>query len=232
MVTTIGVLGAGQAGTVFARAVIGAGYDVVIANSRGPHTLRALVEDLGSHAHGATAAEAARAADVAFLAFPYAPHHVLPAKELAGKIVIDNNNYMPWRDGNYPEVDAGRATIQELRQRQLPQAKIVKAFSHIQFHGRIPPREPTDSIPALLRLARPFGAADRKALVVSSDYPEAVDFISRLYAELGFDTVDNSPLAESWRSAPGTLMWAMSVDGQSREELARNLRGVEGGRTH
>lgn len=222
--TTIGVLGAGQAGSVFSRAAIRAGYDIVIANSRGPHTLRALVEDLGPRARAATAEEAAHAADVAFLAFPYAPDHVLPAKELAGKIVIDNNNYMIWRDGNYPEVDTGRATIHELRQRQVPGAKIVKAFSHIQFHGRIPARTPDDSVPALLRLARPRGAADRKALVASSDYPEAVAFVSRLYDELGFDTVDNSPLAESWRSAPGTPMWAVSVDGQSREQLLANLR--------
>lgn len=221
--TTIGVLGAGQAGTVFSRAAIMAGYDVVIANSRGPHTLRALVRDLGPRARAATAVEAAQAADVAFLAFPYAPDHVLPARELAGKVVIDNNNYMVWRDGHYPEVDRGRATIHELRQRQLPEAKLVKAFSHIQFHGRIPARTPDDSVPALLRLARPAGAADRKALVVSSDHPEAVLFITRLYDELGFDTVDNSPLAESWRSAPGTPMWAMSVDGQSRDELIRNL---------
>lgn len=220
---TIGVLGAGQAGSVFARAAISAGYDIVIANSRGPHTLRALVGDLGPRARAATAEEAAEAADVAFLAFPYAPHHRLPAAELAGKIVIDNNNYMPWRDGRFPEVDAGAATIQELRQRQLPQSLVVKAFSHVQFHGRVPARTPEDAVPALVRLARPRGASDRSALVVSSDHPEAVAFVTRLYDDLGFDAVDNSPLAESWRSAPGTPMWAPSVDGQTRAQLRRNL---------
>ncbi|SEB35385.1 hypothetical protein SAMN04489806_0064 [Paramicrobacterium humi] len=225
--TTIGVLGAGQAGATFARAAVGAGYDIVIANSRGPHTLRSLIEDLGSRARAGTAAEAAAAADVAFLAFPYSPSHELPAQELAGKIVIDNNNYMAWRDGNFPEVDSGAATIQELRQRQLPCAKIVKAFSHIQFHERIPARVPDERIAALLRLARPRGDADRKALIVSSDYPDAVAFVTRLYDDLGFDTVDNSPLAESWRSAPGTPMWAASVDGQSRDELVQNLRRAD-----
>ena len=38
--TTIGILGAGQAGSALARAAIAAGYDIVIANSRGPKTLR------------------------------------------------------------------------------------------------------------------------------------------------------------------------------------------------
>ena len=222
--TTIGVLGSGQAGSVFARAAAAAGYDVIIANSRGPHTLRGLVAEIGTRARAATAQEAAAEAEVAFVAFPYAPHHVLPAKELAGKIVLDNNNYMIWRDGNYPEVDTGDASIHELRQQQLPESKIVKAFSHIQFHGRVPLRVPSDAAPALVRLARPRGATDRKALAVSSDFPEAVAFVTALYDDLGFDTVDNSPLAESWRSAPGTPMWAASVDGQSSRELLGNLR--------
>lgn len=217
------MLGAGQAGSTFARAVIGAGYDVVLANIRGPHTLRELVDSLGPRAGAATIADAAAGADVAFLAFPYVPGQVLPAKELAGKIVMDNNNYMIWRDGNFPEFDSGRATIQELRQRQLPHSKLVKAFSHIQFHGRDRVHVPTDALPALVRLARPRGAADRKALAVSSDFPEAVDFVTRLYDELGFDALNNSPLAESWRNAPGTPAWAASFDGQSREELIRNL---------
>lgn len=222
--TTIGVLGAGQAGTAFAHAAIAAGYDIVIANSRGPHTLHSLIRELGPRAHAATAVETAEAADAAFIAFPYSPHHVLPAQQLAGKIVIDNNNYMVWRDGSIAEIDSGHATVHELRQRQLPDSKIVKAFSHIQFHGRSPVRVPSDALPAIVRLARSKGAADRKALIASSDHPDAIDFITRLYDRLGFDVVDNSPLAESWRSAPGTPVWAASVDGQSRAELLRNLR--------
>lgn len=221
--TIIGVLGAGQAGSTFARAAVAAGHQVVLANSRGPHTLSGLIAELGPRARAATLAQAAAEADVAFLAFPYAPSQVLPAEELAGAIVLDNNNYMPWRDGNFPEVDAGRVTIQELRQRQLPASLVAKAFSHIQFHGRVPMRVPGDALPALLRLARPRGAPDRTALAVSSDHPEAVAFVTRLYDQLGFDTVDNSPLSESWRSAPGTPAWAASVDGQRRDQLVRNL---------
>lgn len=79
----------------------------------------------------------------------------------------------------------------------------------------------------MVRLARPAGAPDRKALVVSSDHPEAVEVVTRCYDDLGFDTVDNSPLRESWRSGPGTPMWHHHVDGQSREELIRNLQLAE-----
>ncbi len=222
--TTIGILGAGQAGTTLARASIAAGHDVVIANSRTPGTLRGLVERLGPRARAAHAGEAAAAADFAVVAFPYTPAGRLPVEALAGKVVLDINNYMIWRDGNHPDVDSGRKTIHELRQEQLPTSMVAKAFTHIQFHERSPIRVPSDALPAVFRLARPAGAADRKALVVSSDHPEAVATVTRFYDELGFDAVDNSPLSESWRSAPGTPMWRHHVDGQSREELINNLQ--------
>ncbi|SES23291.1 hypothetical protein SAMN05216188_12751 [Lentzea xinjiangensis] len=222
----IGIIGAGQAGSTLARALVAAGHDVVIANSRGPETLAGLVGELGSRARAAHVADAAAAADFAIIAFPYAPGDRLPAEELAGKVVIDINNYMAWRDGSYPEVDLGHKTVHELRQEQLPASKVVKAFTHVQFHERHPLRGQEDELPAVVRLARPAGAADRKALVVSSDFPEAAELVTRLYDDLGFDAVDNSPLSESWRSAPGTPMWSHSVDGQSREELVRNLRNA------
>lgn len=221
--TTLGILGAGQVGSTLAAAAIRAGYDIVIANSRGPETLAGLVRELGPHARAATAAEAAAAADFAFLAYPYSPSDRPPVAELAGKVVIDNNNYMAWRDGGYPEVEAGLVTVHELRQRQLPTSKLVKAFSHVQFHARFEIRVPSDALPALVRLARPAGAPDRRALAVSSDYPEAARLVTRFYDELGFDAVDNSPLSESWRSGPGTPTWRNGVDGQSRDELVANL---------
>lgn len=225
--TTIGILGSGQAGRTLARVSLAAGYDVVIANSRGPETLAGLVRELGHGARAASASDAAAAADFAVTAFPYRPHDVLPVAELAGKVVLDTNNYMAWRDGIYPEIHAGRKTEHELRQEQLPGSMVAKAFTHVQFHERYEIRVPSDLVPAVIRLARPAGAPDRKALVVSSDHPEAVALVTRFYDELGFDTVDNSPLRESWRSGPGTPMWRHAIDGQSRDELVRNLQRAE-----
>jgi 8-hydroxy-5-deazaflavin:NADPH oxidoreductase len=113
--------------------------------------------------------------------------------------------------------------VHELRQEQLPHSRVVKAFTHVQFHERSHIRTPDDLLPAVVRLARPAGAPDRKALVVSSNHRDAVELVTRLYDDLGFDAVDNSPLSESWCSGPGTPMWQHHVDGQSREELVRDL---------
>lgn len=56
--------------------------------------------------------------------------------------------------------------VHELRQEQLPTSKVAKAFRHVQFHARSPIRVPSEALPALVRLSRPAGAPDRKALVV------------------------------------------------------------------
>ncbi|WP_027194562.1 NAD(P)-binding domain-containing protein [Paraburkholderia sprentiae] len=55
----------------------------------------------------------------------------MPVEALAGKIVLDTNNYMIWRDGHYPIGDSGEKMEHELRQEQLPTSKVVKAFTHI-----------------------------------------------------------------------------------------------------
>lgn len=207
--TMIGIIGAGEVGSQIARAAVSTGYKVVIANSRGPETLERLIAELGSSARAARAADAAAAADFAVVAVPLKVVNNMPVEELAGKIVLDTNNYMVWRDGNIPIIDTGEKTVHELRQEQLPTSKVAKAFTHIQA-------------PRLLTAGRPAGFPGRLALSVSSNFPEAVDLVTRLYDQFGFDTVDNSPLSESWRTAPGQPAWVRHAH-QDREELALNL---------
>ena len=77
--------------------------------------------------------------------------------------------------------------------------------------------------PRLFDLARPAGAPDRIALSVSSDHPDAVAFVARLYDRIGYDTVDNSPLRESWRTPPLTPAWNDHAR-QDRARLEANLR--------
>ncbi|MGY8831989.1 MAG: NADPH-dependent F420 reductase, partial [Pseudomonadales bacterium] len=129
---TIGIIGAGEVGSQIARAAIANGYNVVISNSRGPETLKDLIDELGPSARAATARDAAAQGDFVVIAVPLKLVNNMPAVELAGKVVIDTNNYMIWRDGHYPMIDSGEKTAHELRQEQLPASKVVKAFTHIQ----------------------------------------------------------------------------------------------------
>src|ERR1700752_3990494 len=110
----IGLIGAGNIGAQLARLALAHGYDVVISNSRGPETLTALVAELGPHARAATVVEAAKAGDVVVVKIPVKGYRTVPAEPLAGKIVIDTNNYSPQRDGHIPELDNESMTTSEL----------------------------------------------------------------------------------------------------------------------
>lgn len=209
--TTIGIIGAGNIGSQVARAALKAGYEVVIANSRGPETLAGLVSELGSGARAATAAEAGEAGDVVVVTVPLKAIDQIPVEPLAGKIVLDTNNYYPGRDGQIPALDAGETTTSQMLQEHLPTSKVVKAFNHI------PSADITTDV-------APAGTPDRRALAVSSDHPEAVEFATRLYDELGFDAVDVSPLSESWRVERDRPAYVVR---QNAEQLRANLAKAE-----
>jgi predicted dinucleotide-binding enzyme len=67
----IGILGSGKIGAVAAQLFVAAGHEVALANSRGPESLRGLVQELGPLAHAMTVTEAAQFGDVVLLAVPW-----------------------------------------------------------------------------------------------------------------------------------------------------------------
>src|SRR5258708_10062308 len=131
VMATIGLIGAGHIGSQVARLAVAHGHKVVISNSRGPETLATLVAELGPNARAATAVDAARAGDLVVVTVPLKNYRQVPVEPLAGKIVIDTNNYYPQRDGHIPELDRELTTTSELLQAHLPTSKVVKAFNHI-----------------------------------------------------------------------------------------------------
>src|SRR5689334_19959945 len=130
-VETIGLIGSGNIGSTVARLAVAAGYHVVLSNSRGPETLSSLVSELGPLARAATPAEAAAAGDMVVVTVPLRAYRSVPVEPLAGKVVIDTNNYYPDRDGRIAEIDNGTATVSGLLQQHLGTAKVVKAFNNI-----------------------------------------------------------------------------------------------------
>ena len=178
--TTIGIIGAGNIGSALARGFARHGYDVVISNSRGPETLADLVADMGDGVRAATAQDAAAAGDVVVVTLPLKAIDDIPVEPLAGKIVLDTNNYYWERDGRIAELDENRTTTSQMLQEHLPQSRVAKAFNHIMSADIL-----TDGSPA--------GTADRRALATSSDFDDAADLVTRIYDEFGFDTVNVGP---------------------------------------
>jgi 8-hydroxy-5-deazaflavin:NADPH oxidoreductase len=57
---------------------------------------------------------AARLGEVVVVSVPFGRFREIPAAPLAGKVVIDTNNYYPQRDGRWPELDDDSTTSSEL----------------------------------------------------------------------------------------------------------------------
>jgi predicted dinucleotide-binding enzyme len=210
--TTIGLIGAGHIGSQVARLAIANGYDVVLSNSRGPETLAGLVAELGPRAQAASAVDAARAGDIVVVTVPLKSYRAVPVEPLAGKIVIDTNNYYPQRDGHIPELDNESTTTSELLQAHLPKSKVVKAFNHIYAAE-------------LTTHGQPAGTPNRRALAIAGDDAAAKATVSRLLDQFGFDTVDAGPLKEGWRIQRDTPGYGpRRTAEQLRQDLATATR--------
>jgi 8-hydroxy-5-deazaflavin:NADPH oxidoreductase len=208
---TIGLIGAGHIGSQVARLAVASGYDVVVSNSRGPESLAALVAELGPRARAATPVEAATAGSIVVVTVPLKAYKTVPVDPLAGKIVIDTNNYYPQRDGRIPELDNESTTTSELLQRHLPASKVVKAFNHI-YAAQLT----TDG--------RPARTPNRRALAIAGDDRDAKATVAHLLDQFGFDAVDAGPLSEGWRIQRDTPGYGPR---RNAEELRRDLAAAK-----
>jgi 8-hydroxy-5-deazaflavin:NADPH oxidoreductase len=214
---TIGFIGAGHIGSQVARLAVKNGYDVVISNSRGPETLSDLVAELGPKARAASPIDAAKAGDLVVVTIPLKNYRSVPVEPLAGKVVIDTNNYYPQRDGHIPELDNESTTTSELLQAHLPKSKVVKAFNHI-YASQIT----TDGQSA--------GAKNRRALVIAGNDNDAKATVMALLDQFGFDAVDAGPLKEGWRIQRDTPGYGPRRTAEElRKDLAAAKRYAEGG---
>ncbi|MET7365832.1 NAD(P)-binding domain-containing protein [Streptomyces sp. NPDC005566] len=195
----IGIIGAGNIGGNLTRRLTELGHDVSVANSRGPHTLQALVDETGATA--VTAAQAARDAQIVVVTVPLGRVPDLPAGLIdgaaPGAAVIDTGNYYPQRDGRIAAIEDGlpesRWTEQQIGH------PVIKAFNGTYAQD-------------ILDRGLPQGTPGRQALPVSGDDPAAKQAVRELISELGFDTVDTGGLDESWRQQPGTPVYGNRGD--------------------
>jgi predicted dinucleotide-binding enzyme len=208
---TIGLIGAGHIGSQLARLAVRHGYDVVLSNSRGPETLTDLIRELGPRARAATPLEAATAGDIVVVTIPLKNIDQVPVAPLAGKIVIDTNNYYPQRDGHIAELDAEQTTTSELLQRHLPSSKVVKAFNHIYAAE-------------LTTHGQPAGTTNRRALAIAGNDADAKRVVAQVIDRFGFDVVDLGPLDESWRIQRDTPGYGPRL---TADELRRDLAAAQ-----
>jgi hypothetical protein len=179
---TVGIIGAGHAGQAFARVAQRAGREVVIANSRGPSSLAAVVEVLGTGVSAGTVGEAAAFAMVV-IAVPWVSvPEAVASVAWDGKIVVDQTNaYL------LPEMklaDLGGRSSSEIVAELVEGARVVKA---------------ANTLGAELLGSDPDEAGGRRVLFLSGDDGSAKVGVAALFDGAGFFPIDLGDLATGGR---------------------------------
>lgn len=184
----IGIVGSGRVGGTLGAVWVDAGHEVMFS-SRHIENDRALAARLGRGARAGTPREAATFAEVLMISVPY---HALPevgrtlGDLLDGRIVIDTCNPFVHRDGEIAnwarEKGAGLASAE-----LLPGARMVRAFNAVGY----------------MRM----GAAQRPGrfgMPIAGDDLEAVEIVSPLIRDIGYEPVLIGGLESGRHLMPGT----------------------------
>ncbi|CAN7674019.1 NADPH-dependent F420 reductase [Bosea sp. LjRoot90] len=183
--SSIGIIGAGQIGTAFARTLAKAGIPATIANSRGPDSLVGLVRELGPVITAGTREQAA-AADIVLVAVNWSklPAALSGLPDWSGRIVIDANN--PIEAPLFKPAELNGRSSSEIVAGLVPGARLVKAFNHLL---------------AKLLESDPRAEGGSRVLFLSGDDAAAKAEVAGLIDRLGFFGIDLGPLAIGARLA-------------------------------
>ena len=172
----IGTIGAGDWAQAFAKRVLKAGHKIKLSNSRGPDSLREIVNQLGPGATAATKEEAA-ACEIVLLAVPWdnVPETLAGLPKSKNQILIDGINPFHGKAGSFTPADVGNLSTSQLVAALAPGARVVKALNNIT---------------AANLEADPLVNGARRVAFVSADDVEAKKRVEILLKELGYSVID------------------------------------------
>lgn len=179
----IGFLGAGDVAQAFSKHLLGAGHEVVLSNSRGPSSLRTVVDRLGEGASAGTILEAV-VHDFVVLAVPWVKVDGVLAKlpRWQGQVLIDATNHflMPTLD----LADLRGQVSSEIVASLAPGARVVKVLNTL-VSAKI--------------AADPVVGIGRRVTFLSGDDVGAKADVSALLTDLGFAVIDLGGLHDGGR---------------------------------
>lgn len=194
---SIGIIGSGNIGSAFARALAKNAIPAVIANSRGPASLEEIEKELAPFVTAGTREQAA-SADIVLVAVPWSqlPTALASLPAWNGRIVIDANN--PVEAPAFRKADLQGRLSSEIFAGLVPGARVVKAFNHLQ-----PPLISGD----------PQAEGGRRVLFFSGDDASAKADVGALIERLGFFGIDLGPIAVGGRLVefPGGPLPALNL---------------------
>jgi 8-hydroxy-5-deazaflavin:NADPH oxidoreductase len=172
----IGTIGAGAFAQAFAKRALKAGHKVKLSNSRGPESLREIVNQLGPGAM-ATSKEEAAACEMVLLAVPWdkVPGTLSNLPRWKNQILIDGTNPFHGQAGNFTPADVGNLSTSQLVAALAPGARVVKALNNM-----IVPNLEAD----------PIVNGARRVAFISADNDDAKKRVENLLQGFGFSVID------------------------------------------
>jgi 8-hydroxy-5-deazaflavin:NADPH oxidoreductase len=172
----IGTIGAGDFAQAFAKRALKAGHKVKLSNSRGPESLREIINQLGPGAMAATTEEAA-ACEVVLLAVPWdnVPETLASLPKWKNQILIDGTNPFHGKAGNFKPADVGNLSTSQFVAALAPGARVVKALN-------------TMIVPSLE--ADPIVNGARRVAFISADDHGAKKRVETLLESFGYSVID------------------------------------------
>jgi predicted dinucleotide-binding enzyme len=169
----VGIIGAGRLGQSMARVARRAGRSVVIANSRTPESLAAVVSTLGEGVSAGTPADAAGAATVV-IAVPWdRVAEAVNGLAWDGQVVIDATN-------DWAADDLGGRTSSEIVADLVAGARVVKAGN---------------TLSAEVLASDPHQADGQRVIFISGDNDDAKADVHALFQDAGFAVIDLGDIA-------------------------------------
>lgn len=170
----IGIIGAGSIGQAVAKQVVAAGHEALLSNSRGPDSLRDVVQQLGKGARAVTTKEAA-ATDIVVLSVTWdaLPQALSGLPPWNNRILIDATN--PVLQPGFRLAELGGKTSSEVVASLAPGARVVKAMN---------------TLLAKVLASDPREAGGHRVVFMSGDDAAAKKTVAALLEEFGFATID------------------------------------------
>lgn len=180
----IGIIGSGTVGMALAARLANVGHGILVANSRGPESLRDRLAEIGSDVTAGTVAEAGDC-EIVVLALPWSKvRDVLTSvSEWSGRILVDATNIFLSYAPDFRIDDLKGDSGSEIVARLAPSARVVKAFNTLPFATMFAPADP----------------GLKRVLFVAGDDASAVATVAGLVADLGLRPVPLGPLATAGR---------------------------------
>jgi 8-hydroxy-5-deazaflavin:NADPH oxidoreductase len=172
----IGTIGAGAFAQAFAKRALKGGHKVKLSNSRGPDSLREIVNQLGPGAMAGTREEAA-ACEMVLLAVPWdnVPETLAGLPKWKNQILIDATNPFHGQAGDFTPANVGNLSTSQLVAALAPGARVVKALNNM-------------TVPNLE--ADPVVNGTRRVAFISADDDSAKKRVETLLESFGYRVID------------------------------------------